>query len=77
LLARHRHLVADDCRVASQVARGVFEVGLILGLVRVGRLELRLIGTRVDLHQQITLVHVLAIGKGDLYDIARRPGSLL
>jgi len=63
LLACHRHLVADDCRVAGQVALGVFEVGLILGFVRLGLLELRLRGPRVDLHQQIALMHVLAFGK--------------
>jgi hypothetical protein len=45
----------------------------IFGLVRLGLFELRLIRPRVDLHQQISLLHKLAFGKGNLEDIPVDP----
>jgi uncharacterized membrane protein YGL010W len=49
-LSRHRQLGIDDCRATGESALGVFEIGLILGLVCLGLFELRLIRPRLDLH---------------------------
>ena len=48
LLLSYRQICFEQRRVASEVTLCIFKIGLVLGLVRFGLLELGLIGSRVD-----------------------------
>ena len=55
-----------SCGVAIEIGQGVRKLGLI-AIARGGHLiELRLIGTRIDLCEQVAGMHGLPFGEGDL-----------
>jgi hypothetical protein len=57
----------------GSVPQRVFKIGLVFGFVRLGLYELSLEGPRVDLNEQITRVHELPFGEGDLDDVTIDP----
>ena len=60
--------------VALKVEIGVGEIRLVLLLLGLGLVERGLERAGVDLDQQIALVDHLALGEGDLVDLAVNPG---
>jgi hypothetical protein len=73
LLPGRRQLGLHQRGDARQIALRVFQIGLVLRLIGVGLCELRLIGARIDLHQQIAGMDVLAFLKRDSEDLAVDP----
>ena len=57
-------------RVAVEIGLGVGELGLVAIAVRGELFDLRLIGTRIDLRQQVAGMHVLPFGEVDADDLA-------
>ena len=58
--------MAPSWRIASEIGLGVRELGLI-AIARGGHLvELRLVGTRIDLREQVAGMHGLPFGEVDL-----------
>ncbi len=63
----------DEPAVTIEVETGIVEQRLILGLVGLRLLQRRRVRRRVDLDQHVAGVHVLALGKVDLDDLAVDP----
>ena len=68
-----RETLLGQRRIALQVEPGVGEIGLVLGLLRFGLVERRLVGARIDLGDQIARLDHLAFGEADLDDLAVDP----
>ncbi len=63
------HLFGEQIVVALHDEATVGELGLVLCLLGVGLVELRLVRAGIDLRQQITRLHVLALGESHLVEL--------
>ena len=69
LLARREILLIERC-VTLQIELRVFQHRLVCGLFRERLVEGRLVGPRIDLGENIALLHYLALSEIDLRDLA-------
>ena len=53
---------------------GIGQIGFVLGLLGDGLVERGLVRTRVDLGQDVTLLHQLPFLEGNLVDLTVHPG---
>ena len=56
-------------RIALQIEPGVGEIGLVLGLLRLGLIERRLERPRIDLREQVARLDHLPFLEGDFHDL--------
>ena len=67
---------AEELGIALEIELGAGQLGLVLLLGRLGLLQRRLVGPRIDLKQRLAFLDLLAFPEIDFDDLAVDPGSL-
>src|SRR5258708_31843872 len=66
---------AQQRRVASEIGLGILELGLIAVEVCSELVDLSLVGTRIDLREQVAGMHFLPFGEVDADDLSLDLGT--